>query len=254
MLNYKQNPWFVKFNQNNNVSLRVFCFHYAGGNASAFREWYKDMPEEIEIVAVQLPGREKRFTEPLLSSSNVIIDCLSKDIVSLLDKPYVVYGHSVGALLAFELVQSLRDSNCRLPNFIVVSSSPAPQLKFNRNAISNLPDNEFLERLKAYNGLPDSLTNNNELLSVFMPMLRADLTVFETYTYREQPPLKCPIIALGGIYDPIVSKHDLAAWYNQTTSLFTLNFFEGDHFFIKNKNNNFLTFLGELFRNKLFNA
>ena len=225
--------WFIPFKQERNSSVRLFCFHYGGGSASAFREWSKDIPDFAELIAIQMPGRESRFNEPLLNNVSEVVDQLFINFESYLDKPFIFFGHSTGALIAFEFTVALRKRRSIQPRHLIVSGTKAPQAPLRRSPIHALSDLQFIEELKKYNGIPDAIIENKELMSLFMPTIRADFSISETYQYHNELPLDCPITALGGLNDHTFNHEDLLKWKEQTTSSFKHHILSGDHFFIK---------------------
>jgi len=231
--NHSRSDWFIPFKQERNSSVRLFCFHYGGGSASAFREWPKDIPDFTELIAIQMPGRESRFNEPLLNNVSEVIDQLYMNFDRYLDKPFIFFGHSIGALIAFEFVRTLRRRINLQPKHLIVSGTKAPQAPLRRKPIHALPDLQFIEELKKYNGIPSAIIEDKELISLFVPTIRSDFSISETYEYYNELPLDCPITALGGLNDHTFNHEDLLKWQEQTTSSFKHHLLPGDHFFIK---------------------
>jgi len=212
--------------------MRLFCFHYAGGSASVFRPWVKDLIAPVEIIGIQMPGRETRFTEmPFYDLRHVIEDLITHFPVYF-DKPFIFFGHSVGARISFELTRALRKKGYPLPQHLIVSGANPPHLPLRRKRIHHLPDSEFISELSSYNGIPMILMENKELLSLFTPTLKADFSISETYAYLEEAALSCPISVFGGIEDPYVATEDLSGWQSQTCIEFEKYLFKGDHFFL----------------------
>lgn len=213
--------------------LKLFCFPYAGGGASIFRSWSELAPSDIEICPVQLPGREARLTESAFSQVDTLLDQLFPILLPYLDAPYALFGHSMGALISFELARAIRRAGVRPPLRLIVSGRRAPQLPDLRPPTYHLPEGEFIAELRRLQGTPEAVLQNEELLHLVLPLLRADFALCETYTYKPEAPLACPITALGGLQDSDVSREDTAAWSKQTTSAaFRLRFFAGDHFYL----------------------
>jgi medium-chain acyl-[acyl-carrier-protein] hydrolase len=227
------NDWYVEFKRNYNSSIRLFCFHHGGGSASTFREWQKDLIGIADLKAIQLPGRETRFSEPLLYNSYQVIEGLCSNFKQYTDKPFILLGQSIGALIAFEFIIALRKRGIVQPNHLIVSAAKSPQVPLKRKPLSYLPDLKFIEELKKYNGIPISLIDNEELLSLYLPAIRADFRIAESYQYTNKEPLNCPITALGGLSDNTFNGEDLLKWEQQTTCSFKYHFLPGDHFFIK---------------------
>lgn len=213
-------------------TLRLFCFSYAGGNASTYRDWHKQLPEDIEVCSIQLPGRGTRFKEAAYTDLDALLTDLAKQIEPLTDIPYALFGHSMGAQVAFELVRKFQEKNVHLPSCLIVSGRRAPQLKKQVKPIYTLPENEFREEIRRLNGTPTEALNNPELMDIVSPILRADFQLIETWEYQPSEPLDVPLLALGGIKDSQVSLDDLEDWKNVTNGPFCLELFSGDHFFI----------------------
>jgi len=184
-------------------------------------------------VAIQLPGRESRFSEPLLDNVLDIVNKLSVSFSDYLDKPYIFFGHSIGALTSFEFTRILRKKGMRQPQHLIISGAKAPQVPLKRRPIHHLPDLELIEKIREYNGIPSYILEDKELMAIFLPIIRADFCVSETYNYHSEPPLSCPITALGGLNDDTFDSQDLLKWHEQTSSLFEYELLSGDHFFIK---------------------
>jgi medium-chain acyl-[acyl-carrier-protein] hydrolase len=212
--------------------LRLFCFPYAGGGATIFRRWANDSPENVELCAVQLPGRQGRLTEPPFVRLSLLVESLSYVLRSYMDVPFAFFGHSMGALISFELTRQLRRQNSPGPAYLFVSGQRGPQLPNPFPPIHVLPESRFVEELRRLKGTPEVLLQDAELMQLVLPTLRADLEVCETYAYRAEDPLNCPISAFGGSQDRKISRADLIAWRDQTRSAFSLRMFPGDHFFL----------------------
>ncbi len=213
--------------------LRLFCFPYAGAGALIFRTWSDGLPADVEVCPVQLPGRGTRLMERPFTHFSPLIEALAQALVPLLDKPFAFFGHSLGALVSFELVRRIRRQYGVHPVHLFVSAGRAPQIPHRGRPIHTLPDREFLMELRRLNGTPSELLGHEELMEIMLPVLRADFAVYETYRYSTEPPLNCPISAFGGLQDHEVSESDLEAWRAQTSVSFSLRMFPGDHFFLK---------------------
>jgi medium-chain acyl-[acyl-carrier-protein] hydrolase len=229
----KKDDWFITFKPKHTAAIRLFCFHYGGGGASIFRQWANDIIEFAEVVSIQLPGREERYNEPLLSDLHVIIDKLCINFTNYTNKPFIFFGHSLGALIAFELARALRKKGMFQPKKLIVSGTKAPQICSNEPFLHKLSDEKFLKELEKYNGIPHSIITDKELISMFLPAIRADFCISETYQYKIEPPLTYPIVALGGLDDNTFNKEWLIEWKEQTNDSFKYYFLPGNHFFIK---------------------
>ncbi|MGB3293322.1 MAG: alpha/beta fold hydrolase [Phormidesmis sp.] len=227
--------WLTCPRPNARAPLRLFCFPYAGAGASVFRPWAAKLYPTVEVYAVQLPGRERRIGEPSLTSLHALVAPLATALLPYLDKPFAFFGHSMGALISFEVVRYLRQRHNFLPIHLFVSGCRAPHIPASHPLIHRLPNIEFSQALHRYGGTPEDVLQNSELMALFRPILRADLAINETYTYRHESPLNCSISAFGGLQDSHVKLEHLSAWYVQTQGTFTLDLFPGGHFFLKDK-------------------
>ena len=232
MATSRASQWVVRVKANSEARLRFFCFPYAGGNAFTFRKWSDFLPERVEIFAVQLPGRGNRIHEPPLTKISALVPMIAQAIIGYEDIPMVFFGHSMGAIIAFELARYLRKNRNVNVVHLFVSGRRAPQIALVEPMTHNLPEPEFLETLRTLNGTPTEVFENPELLELMIPVLRADFAVCQTYDYAHEPPLDCPITAFGGLKDGEVTREQLEAWRKQTTASFSLWMLPGDHFFI----------------------
>lgn len=235
--------WLMRPLPNARAKLRLFCFPYGGGGASTYVSWARQLLPGVELCAVQPPGRENRCAEPLLTSMDEMVEALKAIIPLLLDKPFAFCGHSNGALICFELTRYLRRHNLPAPLQLFVSGSSAPHLIASQTPIYHLAETEFLEKVAALNGMPQLIFDDPELRELFLPVLRADYTIHDTYAFQEEPPLACPIVAFGGTADPLVSLEGLLAWKAYTTADFTHHLLPGDHFFIRSAQTLLLSYL-----------
>jgi medium-chain acyl-[acyl-carrier-protein] hydrolase len=226
------NSWLVYPQQQARPQLRLFCFAYAGGSAWVFRHWAQQLPTTVEVCAIELPGRGKRLTEPALSNLTELIQTLGPQLLPSLNLPFAFFGHSMGALIAFELCQWLRQTVQLTPSHVWVSAARAPHLPIALPLMHTLPEADFIDRLKSYQGTPTSVLSNGELMSLILPMLRADFTLLETYCYQPKAPLNCPMTGLWGQQDTLVTEAEVAEW-RQHASQFSLESVSGDHFFMQ---------------------
>jgi medium-chain acyl-[acyl-carrier-protein] hydrolase len=214
------------------ADLRLFCFPYSGAGASIFHRWAEKLPYHVEICAIQLPGRETRLSEPLYTRLPPLLESLGQALLPYLDKPFAVFGHSLGTLIAFELLRYLRREHGIQPIHFFAAGHSAPQLPREKPPIHALPDNDFAEELRRYNGTPIEVLDHSELRQLLFPILRADFAIYEHYAYEADQPLACPISAYGGLQDEEVTQDRLEAWREQTTEHFSFRLFPGDHFFL----------------------
>lgn len=229
-------PW-VKLNPNPHPRrrARLFCFPYAGGGSSAYLPWVNEIAPEIEICPVQLPGREGRMRERPFTQMGPLIETLAEVLQPYLDVPFAFYGHSLGALISFELARQLRRQHGLTPIQLLVSGCHAPQIPLSDEPIHQLSDEEFVQALRRFNGTPDAVLQDADLMRLLLPLLRADFAVYETYTYTSAEPLSCPIAAYGGLHDFRASRESVEAWKQQTEHKFVFRMYAGDHFFIHTK-------------------
>lgn len=227
-------PWHSCPKPNPRASLRLFCFPYAGATAHIFRHWPDGLPPTVEVCSIQLPGRGRRLREPPLTRLSSLVPNIAQELLPYLEKPFAVFGHSLGAAIAFELARYLRKAHTIQPSHLFVSGYRAPQILGTEPFTYDLPEAEFLEELRRLNGTPSKILEHPELMRLIIPILRADFEMSQTYVYSpEAPPLDCPITAFGGLQDENVSAEHLEGWRDQTTGRFSLQMLPGDHFFLE---------------------
>jgi medium-chain acyl-[acyl-carrier-protein] hydrolase len=226
------------------ANLRLFCFPYAGGGALTFRTWCDRIPATVELCSVELPGRGTRLQEPLFTRLTPLVEAIAPALLPYLDKPFAFFGHSMGAMICFELTRLLRLEYNIIPVHLFVSGRRAPQIPNQKPPIHALPEALFIEELRRLNGTPEAVLENRELMELVLPILRADFAIVETYTYINEPALECPITVFGGLQDREVERENLEAWQEQTRAAFALQMFPGDHFFLNSAQAMLLESLG----------
>jgi surfactin synthase thioesterase subunit len=224
--------WFLMLRSDVTAKLRLFCIPYAGGSAQVYRRWPNYLPEAIDACAVQLPGRGNRLHEAPFTRLEPLVDAVLQGIAPHTNRPFAVFGHSMGALIAFELVRKLETLYNRSPLRLIVSGCRAPHIPSMESQTYDLPEPEFLEYVRKLNGTPREVLEHPELMSLMLPLLRADFAVCQTYKHLPGPPLICPITALGGLEDKEVTRDHLSAWSQHTSGSFKLRMFAGGHFFL----------------------
>lgn len=224
--------WLMCFKRQPQARLRVFCFPYAGGGASAFRSWPEALPAGVELIAIQPPGREGRRAEPPYTRVGPLVDGIVRALCWNLDRPFVFFGHSVGSIVAFETVRALRRAYGVSPAHLVVSARRPPQVPSESPPVFDRPRAAFIGELQRLNGTPDEVLRNAEMLELFLPLLRADFELDETYEYRAEARLACPITVFGGTADPCVDPSLLEGWCGETQGGCDVRLFAGDHFFL----------------------
>jgi medium-chain acyl-[acyl-carrier-protein] hydrolase len=227
----RSSPWILRTRRNPNARLRLICFAFAGAGASAFRAWHALVPDWIEVGAVQLPGRESRIREAPYRSIPELVPALAAELLDDAPAPFAMFGHSMGALIAFEVCRFLR-SRAQGPMELFVSAHAAPQIPFPGPYIHQLPDAHFVQELRRYRGTPEAVLQSSELLAMVLPSLRADFTMMETYRYERQEPFSFPITAFAGHEDVEAPAVLIEPWREQTTADFELVTLPGDHFFL----------------------
>ncbi|MFD0695356.1 thioesterase II family protein [Paenibacillus sp. GCM10027628] len=234
----KLHSWFLNANVNSRANLRLFCFPYAGGGASVFREWPRFFPKQVEVCPVQLPGRESRGLEAPMTSLTQIVQAIVVEIEPLLHIPFAFFGHSMGALIAYETARQINKKYGKHPVHLFVSGRSGPNLPYTKKKLHQLADAPFKDELRRMNGTPEAVLQHQELMQLLLPRLRADFEVCETYAYTQDQPLQCLISAFGGNADYDVSIASLAAWNEHTLNEFNLHMFDGDHFFLHKEQDN----------------
>jgi surfactin synthase thioesterase subunit len=226
-------PWVQRLAPRKAARLRLFCFPWAGAGPAIFREWSALLPATIELHAICPPGRERRIDEPALPTIDAVAEATVAALRPYLFQPFALFGHSFGALVAFEVARALRRAGSPAPEHLFVSGRPAPQLAERREPLHRLGDDDFLRAMVArYDGISREILAERELVELVLPTLRADVQAAETYQYRPEPPLPGPITALGASNDSEVPESDLHAWAEHTQGRFDCSIFPGEHFFV----------------------
>lgn len=226
--------WIVRYKRNPQARLRLFCFPYAGGGASLFRPWSDALLPEVEVCSIQPPGREHRLAEPAYTHVDALIEDLAAAISPYLDMPFAFFGYSMGALISFELTRQLRRMYDRHPTRLCVAAHRAPHLP-NPTVTSTLiyqQPAEMFKKVLRFEGTPEQILQNDELMEALLPTLRADFELCDTYEYRDEPPLECPLSVFGGLEDSRISTASLEAWRTQTSKTSSLRMLPGSHFFL----------------------
>jgi len=231
--NITPSPWIKIFQPCPQATLRLFCFHPSAAGASLFRLWGKYLPSNIEVCAIQLPGRETRIKEALITKWDDLIPKLTQGLLPLIKEyPFVFFGHSLGALISFEVVCKLRREKLPVPKYMFVCGRRPPHIPID-NLLHQASEQELISTLREYGGTPEAVLQNQELMELFLPILRADFTLNEKYTYFPEAPLESPIVAFRGTNDVIVNLEQLSQWEKHTISNFALHEFPGGHMFFQ---------------------
>lgn len=216
------------------VRLRLFCLPYAGGGAAVFRGWQAGLPSAVEVCPVRLPGREMRLKEPAITEMPVMLHRLGEALTPYLGQPYAFFGHSMGALLAYELLDRLARAGRPLPAYLFVSGRQAPHVERAplSQPVERLSDADFLRDLAPVNAGSRAAVDHPDLAALVLPVLRADFLLCQSYRAVRRPPFALPLTALGGLDDPAVDRAALEPWAEHTTRSFSLHMFPGDHMFV----------------------
>lgn len=212
-------------------SRQLYCFPYAGGSASSFANWQKHLGALADVYGVQLPGRGTRFSEPPLVSMDHVVTPLAECIAQDVRGPFFFFGHSLGALVAFEVSRKLQAWGLPPEKLFVSGCNSPPLFNLDRGTMA-LDDHSLTIWLRKNNGTPTDVLENREFMELLIPLIRADLHMARSYTYRPGPALQCPIIVLNGTGDFQVSPDKTNRWAEETASPCRTHSFEGDHFFI----------------------
>lgn len=215
---------------------RLFCMPYAGGGVAPYRLWFRTLPADIEVLALQLPGREARLRESPLTSIARMVDVVRPAVEAASDLPYAIFGHSMGALIAFELAAALERRDVRPPSHLFVSARRSPEELDTRTPIHGLPEGEFLDEMQArYGAVPDAIRSERELLDLLLPVVRADICAVETYSMSPETRVRCPVDVYGGVDDVHPSPAQLPRWERVAERPVRVRLFEGDHFFVNTR-------------------
>jgi medium-chain acyl-[acyl-carrier-protein] hydrolase len=228
--------------------VRLFCFPFAGGSASIYRLWSSELPEHVEVCAVQLPGRETRAKERLFTRLTPLVQALADGLSAAWTVPFAFYGHSLGARIAFELAREMRRRKAPAPAHLFVSGRRAPHIG-ESDPLHALNEAQLMVHLRALKGIPEAVLQEPELMAMFLPILRADFSVNEAEEYLSEPPLDCPISVFGGTEDPRCNRSQLDAWREHTQAAFSVDMLPGGHFFLQTARNRLLQLMSSTLRN-----
>jgi len=229
-----RDKWFFCRVPKPRATMRLFCFPFGGGGASVFHSWSDAMRDDVEVRALQLPGRETRFKEPREKDVNNLIKNIAQALAAYQDMPFAIFGYSFGSFLAFEVSRELRRQNMKMPMHLFIAALQAPQTPPAYPPIAALQDEEFVQKVEYYYQPEGEAWNNLELREFLLPVLKADVALYESHVYREEAPLMCPIDVFAGDEDRATPVELTEPWSEQTTSKMTRHVFKGGHFFIDN--------------------
>jgi medium-chain acyl-[acyl-carrier-protein] hydrolase len=245
------NRWLILPKPNPAAAMRLFCLPYAGGTPLTFSDWPSVLPESIEICPIQLPGRGMRASEPPFTRVGPLIESLTHALRPFLDKPFALFGHSMGGLICFEFARVLQRRFGIQPEGLFLAGRQAPPIQDRTTARYDLPEPQFIEELRRLNGTPPEILEQPELMRLLVPLLRADFELCQTYVYEPGPPVDCPMFLFSGSEDEEVSYEELESWRPHTTGSFSLRILPGDHFFIRTAQAQLLEMVSEELRQLL---
>lgn len=214
------------------ASLRLICFPYAGGNASAYAGWQEALGPQIEVCALQLPGRASRFSEPAPASMPALVAQLCDAIAALPPMPCAFFGHSMGALIAFETIRHMLARAMTPPRLLFASGCAAPRHRGPAKRFDLLDDAQFIAQLKTYNGTPPAILQHAELMELVLPTIRADFALVDNYACAHETRFKVPVSVLAGKDDDGIEPGQYHGWQDETDGPCELHWFSGDHFFL----------------------
>jgi surfactin synthase thioesterase subunit len=227
-----RNPWIAAGAAPEGGEIRLLCFAHAGGGSSLFSAWRAAIGPRVRVLPVLLPGREARLREEPFRRMEDLIDPLVSGLWELTEEPVAIFGHSLGSIVGYEVGRVLT-ARGRPPRALLVSGRRAPHLPARLPDAHGLDEPGFLDALRGLGGTPEELLGDRSLLASFLPTLRADFELNETYLPLPGPPLPCDIVGFGGTDDPQMTPSELAAWGEVTTGDFRYHLFDGNHFYLQ---------------------
>jgi medium-chain acyl-[acyl-carrier-protein] hydrolase len=233
-----------------NASVRLICFPYAGGSSATYMSWQNNLNPNVELALVQLPGRGIRFSEPSYKTMTEIVTALFLALEKLSNKPFIFYGHSMGARVAYELTLMLRQFHYCLPIHFIASGSLAPCITRTKEQTYHLPDNEFIAKVSALNGTPMDVLDNNELMQLMLPALRADFEIIETYCNKNKFLISSKVSVIIGDEEEMEIS-DIEAWFTLFEMHTDIYWVSGDHFFVEKNKTDVLKIVNNIIKEHL---
>ncbi|MER5886592.1 alpha/beta fold hydrolase [Streptomyces sp. NPDC001941] len=224
-------PWFRNYRPAPDAPARLVCLAHAGGSATFYHPVAQALAPDVEVLAVQYPGRQERRHEPAAVDLEVLAERIAEALEPLTDKPYALFGHSMGAIVGFEAARRLEAAG-RGPVELFVSGRRSPALDRAGDTSQPRTDEQVVAEIRALNGTGDGLLDDEEMLEMILPALRADYGAVRRYQYRPGAPLRCPVTAFTGDADPKAAVAEVARWRELTASRFDLRVLPGGHFFL----------------------
>jgi len=240
-----ENPWFQVSKPVSEPIMRLFCFPYAGGSAHIYHDWYKFLPPNIEVVGVQYPGRGMRFSEPPITSCEKMLAILLTQIQPYLDRPFSFFGHSNGGLISFELARALQRNGVQSQCYQFISGKRAIHLPHKNKILHRLSEHDFVNELVELGGTPEEMLRDPEVMALFTPVIRADFTISETFTFQGTEKLHCNTSLLYGTQDKDIPSADVLRWQELIVGDVDSQAFDGHHFFINSHKQDVLALVNE---------
>ena len=225
--------WLRRLRPSSVARRRLLCFPHCGGSAS----WYAPLarasvlPDTVDVVALQYPGRQDRLAEPCVDSIGALRDAVVSELDGWLDRPFALFGHSMGAIVAYEVARVLEHERGRVPAALFVSGRRAPSTHRDER-VHRGGDPALLREVARVAGTPSQLLDDEDVHAMMLPALRGDYRAIETYAWRPGPEPSCPTWALVGDADPLTTPHEAAAWRAHTSGPFECVVFPGNHFYL----------------------
>lgn len=238
----KKNPWIYehKFSEDNPTTL--ICFPYAGGNTHAYSSWCDFLPDDWNLLAIQYPGRLSLMGYPPEKDITKLVDQLYPFVAPYLGSGKIIFfGHSLGALVSYELAKRVETQGNDPIDALYVSACVSPDLVGKEEGIHHLSDDDFLTKISGYGGTPKEILQDKELMNFFLPVLKSDFCLYETYPHRPREKVSCPLIAMGSPHDPYAPIEGMNNWSQQTQQPQDLITVTGDHFYLHDPESNFAT-------------
>jgi pyochelin biosynthetic protein PchC len=223
--------WLGRFRPAPSAPTRLVCFPHAGGSASYYRPVAVAMSPEVDVFAVQYPGRQDRHREPLVDNLTTLADTLADVLDDRDDRPTAFFGHSMGAILAFEVARRMERRGIRLAGGLFVSGRPAPTV-IRERYVHLMAEPDLIAEVKGLSGTDSRLLDDDEVVSMVLPALRGDYKAIETYRYPPGPDVTCEVVVLFGDQDPMVTAAEAEQWRRHTTGPFSTHVYPGGHFYL----------------------
>ncbi|MFQ3243617.1 MAG: surfactin synthase thioesterase subunit [Arenicella sp.] len=231
------NQWLPKLNAMPSSKARLFCFAFAGGGASVYSPWQSLLGDHIEVCPIQLPGREERIRETCLTSIDDVLDQLMPLMTSSLDKPFLVYGHSLGAHIAYAFIDRIKREFGKSPQAFLVGAQRSPDIPYPYPSVLGATQQQLHQVLSKFDGMTARVMQSEELMELMMPVIKADLQLCESLQYCGELALDGPVIAFRGTRDRAISAACMAGWSQHSKNQYQYEEVDGDHFFLKTHGN-----------------